>query len=108
VFSVLRGTLGHSGAASMTFEFLLQLLSIQSELVTADNYSGIVLLLDEFASIASVVVDNHAQQRRREPPLTAAGSTVVERGAKSIDLLYDLKDSMSRVLQQTNLPQEQS
>jgi hypothetical protein len=92
----------------MTFEYLNQLITSQSELVTADNYVGIIMLLDEVALVASVVAETHVQQRPREPPLSAAVSPVVERGVRSINLLYELKDTMARLLQQPDVPREQS
>jgi brefeldin A-resistance guanine nucleotide exchange factor 1 len=92
----------------MTFDYLTQLLTNQRESVTADNYIGIIMLLDEVALVASVVAETHAQQRRREPLLTASMSPIIERGLKAINMLYDLKDAMSRMLQQPELQRESS
>jgi brefeldin A-resistance guanine nucleotide exchange factor 1 len=56
----------------MTFDFISYLVGGHAELMTSDNYAGILLLLDEFATVAGVVTEAHGQQRRKEPPLTAA------------------------------------
>jgi hypothetical protein len=40
--------------------------------------------------------------------LKVCRSPIVDRGVKSINMLYDLKDSMSQLLQASDMPKEQS
>jgi golgi-specific brefeldin A-resistance guanine nucleotide exchange factor 1 len=40
--------------------------------VVPDNFSGMVTLLDDFASVAGHVVETQQAQGRRKEPLTAA------------------------------------
>jgi golgi-specific brefeldin A-resistance guanine nucleotide exchange factor 1 len=59
-------------AAVLTFSMISRMISDTGEpQVTADNFFGIVTVLDDFAALAGFIVDNQRQARRREPPLTS-------------------------------------
>jgi golgi-specific brefeldin A-resistance guanine nucleotide exchange factor 1 len=44
----------------------------QDQLVTADNFTGLTTMLDEFATAAGVAVEGHQRQGRRREPLNAS------------------------------------
>jgi brefeldin A-resistance guanine nucleotide exchange factor 1 len=72
VFAVLRSTVSHPEAANKVFDAVFKLVTDSSEnLVSVDNYTGIITVLDEFASIAGTAIEAQRQQRRREPPPTS-------------------------------------
>ena len=72
VFALLRSTISHPEASRQSFEILASLATEGTqELVTPDNFVGLVNALDEFATAASVAVDAQ-QQGRRTQSLTAA------------------------------------
>ncbi|OJT08688.1 hypothetical protein TRAPUB_414 [Trametes pubescens] len=91
VFALLRSTISHPEAARQSFDILASIATdTTQQLVTPDNFTGLVNALDEFATVASIAVDAQ-QQGRRTQSLTAANSPIVERGRKAIDMVADLK-----------------
>ncbi|KAL1944754.1 hypothetical protein VTO73DRAFT_3184 [Trametes versicolor] len=91
VFALLRSTISHPEAARQSFDILASIATdTTQQLVTPDNFTGLVNALDEFATVAGIAVDAQ-QQGRRTQSLTAANSPIVERGRKAIDMVADLK-----------------
>ncbi|KAJ3778565.1 hypothetical protein FB446DRAFT_840732 [Lentinula raphanica] len=107
VFALLRSTITHSEAARLSFDLLNNLVADGPEqLVTVDNFSALVTLLNDFATIAGVAVEAHQQQGRRHGPLTAANSPAVERGRKAIELLTSLKKFFTPIIESSCLQRE--
>ncbi|KAI0374734.1 Sec7-domain-containing protein [Pilatotrama ljubarskyi] len=104
VFALLRSTISHPEAARQSFEILSSIASGPEELVTADNFLGLVNALDEFATVAGIAVDAQ-QQGRRTQSLNASNSPIVERGRKAIDMIADLKRCWSRFAGTSGLQQ---
>lgn len=72
VFSLLRSTISHPEAARQSFDILSSIATdTTQQLVTTDNFTGLVNALDEFATVAGIAVDAQ-QQGRRTQSLTAA------------------------------------
>ena len=72
VFALLRSTISHPEASRQSFDILTGLVGEGAEdLVTPDNFTGLVNALDEFATAAGIAVDAQ-QQGRRTQALTAA------------------------------------
>ncbi|KAJ3779473.1 hypothetical protein GGU10DRAFT_403500 [Lentinula aff. detonsa] len=77
VFALLRSTLTHSEAARLSFDLVNSLVADGPEqLVTMDNFSALLTLLNDFATIAGGTVEAHQNQRRRHGPLTVSTSFV--------------------------------
>lgn len=73
VFGLLRSTILHPEAARPSFELITSLVSDGPEqTVTIDNFSGLLALLDDFATTAGVVAEDQHRQGRRQEPLTSA------------------------------------
>jgi brefeldin A-resistance guanine nucleotide exchange factor 1 len=73
VFALLRGTLSQHEAARLSFEFITSLCRDgPDQIVRADNFAGLVALLDDFATTAGVVTESHQKQGSRNQSLTAA------------------------------------
>ena len=67
VFALLRSTLGNHEAARQAFELMTALVNDGPEqYVTSDNYPGIVAVLDEFMTAASMAVEAQQQGRRNQ------------------------------------------
>ncbi|KAI0637119.1 Sec7-domain-containing protein [Trametes polyzona] len=91
VFALLRSTISHPEASRQSFEILSVIANDESQqLVTPDNFTGLVNALDEFATAAGVAVDAQ-QQGRRAQALNASNSPIVERGRKAVDMIAELK-----------------
>ncbi|KAJ7929284.1 Sec7-like domain is implicated in guanine nucleotide exchange function [Mycena leptocephala] len=109
VFGLLRSTILHPEAARPSFELITSLVSDGPEqTVTIDNFSGLLALLDDFATTAGVVAEDQHRQGRRQEPLTSANSPPIERGRKAIDLMVNLKKFMSPLSESAHLPQTQA
>ncbi|KIK63700.1 hypothetical protein GYMLUDRAFT_221940 [Collybiopsis luxurians FD-317 M1] len=104
VFALLRSTISHPEAARLSFDLLNSLVADGPEqLVSLDNFSALVTLLNDFATIAGTTVEAHQRQGRRQEPLTAANSPAVERGRRTIELLNNLKKFLSPIIGSSKL-----
>ena len=121
----MRSTVGHPEASRQSFELIATLVSgDQNQSVTMDNFPGLVAVLDEFATAASVAVEAQ-QQGRRTQALTSAkcvartsivdsvayssllSSPVVERGRRAVDMVSDLKKFWAPFSETAGLQQSQ-
>lgn len=99
IFALLRKTPTHSEAARRSFD-LVQRLATQ--VVTGDNFSGLVTILDEFASIASMFVEGQPRQGSRNPrapTVNASNTPIIDRGRQAVGLLSDLSKQLPQLLQ---------
>ncbi|KAI0361936.1 Sec7-domain-containing protein [Trametes cingulata] len=107
VFALLRSTISHPEAARQSFDILSGIASDgPQQLVTPDNFVGLVNALDEFATVAGIAVDAQ-QQGRRTQSLNASNSPIVERGRKAIDMIADLKRFWPRFAETAGLQKNQ-
>lgn len=66
VFALIRSTISHPEAARVSFELITKLASDGPEqFVTVDNFSGLITLLDDFATSASMTIEMQQNQGRR-------------------------------------------
>lgn len=73
VFAMIRTTLPHPEAARLSFDLATSLTSEGSDqLVSLDNFPGLVTILDDFATAAGFATERHQQRGRRVEPLTSA------------------------------------
>ncbi|KAF8078137.1 hypothetical protein FPV67DRAFT_1464319 [Lyophyllum atratum] len=105
VFALIRSTIRNSEAAQMSFDLITNIASDSSDqLITVDNFSGLITILDDFATIAGTSSESRQQKGRRAEPLTSSNSPVVARGKKAIDLLFNLNKSLPHLLDASHLP----
>ncbi|KAF9452840.1 Sec7-like domain is implicated in guanine nucleotide exchange function [Macrolepiota fuliginosa MF-IS2] len=91
VFAMIRTTLPHPEAARLSFDLATALASEgPDQLVSLDNFPGLVTILDDFATAAGFATERRQQRGRRVEPLTSANSPIVERGKKAVDILAHL------------------
>ncbi|RDB21501.1 hypothetical protein Hypma_011417 [Hypsizygus marmoreus] len=109
VFALIRSTMPNSEASRMSFDLVSSIATDGSDqLVTVDNFSGLITILDEFATIAGTSTESRQQKGRRVEPLTAANSPPVARGKKAIDLLFNLHKFLSHLIDTSHLPKSQA
>ncbi|KAJ7197212.1 hypothetical protein GGX14DRAFT_471834 [Mycena pura] len=109
VFVLLRSTISHLETARPSFELVTSFVSDGPEqTVTIDNFSGLLNLLDDFASHAGKVAEGQHQQGRRHEPLTSANSPPIDRGRKAIDLIVNLKKFMDPLSESAHLSRGQA
>lgn len=67
VFALVKSTIGHSDASRQCFEFIEGMVSEgPNKRVTVDNFGGLVAVLDEYATAASVATEAQQQGRRTQ------------------------------------------
>ena len=67
VFALMRSTIHHPEASRQTFELVQSLVSESSESrISADNFSGLVAVLDEYATAARLATEAQQQGRRTQ------------------------------------------
>ncbi|KAF8894409.1 Sec7-like domain is implicated in guanine nucleotide exchange function [Infundibulicybe gibba] len=109
VFGLIRSTMPHPEAARLSFNLVTSLIEDGTDqLVTTDNFPGLIMLLDEFGSSASSAAEYHRRTGRRVEPPTTAGSSAVERGKKTIELLCNLNTTLPVVLKTSTLEPNQA
>ncbi|KAJ8519864.1 hypothetical protein ONZ45_g3215 [Pleurotus djamor] len=108
VFALLRSTMSHTEAARLSFEFITTVCCDgPGQVVTPDNFSGLIMVLDDYATAASRAIESQQMRGRQKQQLTSAQSPIIERGHKAIDIIFDLKKFLSPFLD-SNLSQGQA
>lgn len=65
VFSLIRRTISHPEASKLSFDMIQKLATDYPEgSVTADNFGGLVAVLDDFASAAGAAMEGQSQYKR--------------------------------------------
>lgn len=73
MFALIRSTISHPEGARISFELITSLAADgPDQLVTVDNFGGLITLLDDFATSASLAVEMQQGQGRRTKPLEAS------------------------------------
>ncbi|KAJ8699472.1 GDP/GTP exchange factor for ARF [Pleurotus ostreatus] len=107
IFALLRSTMSNPEASRLSFEFISSLASDgPHQVVTPDNFAGLVMILDDFATAAGKAIENQQTRGRQKQQLTSAQSPVIDRGCKAVDSMFDLKKFMT-VFIKTDIPQAQ-
>ncbi|KAF8432469.1 hypothetical protein L210DRAFT_3623319 [Boletus edulis BED1] len=92
VFATLRSTISNPKAARSTFNLVASFASEGSgQKITPDNFAGLLSTLDDFATAAGTSIQLSQPRPRRAPQQPSADSPLIDRGRKSIDLIFDLK-----------------
>lgn len=108
-FAIIRSNIPHSEGARTSFDFITTITSDgPDQLITGDNFLGLITILDDFATIAGTSTESKHVKGRRNEPLTSSNSSVVTRGKKSIDLLFNLHKFLSHMIDSSHLPRDQA
>ncbi|KAG9318241.1 hypothetical protein JVU11DRAFT_322 [Chiua virens] len=59
--------------------------------ITPDNFPGLLSILDEFATVAGTTIQFPPPKPRRTTQQPSGDSPPIDRGRKSVDLIFDLK-----------------
>ncbi|PFH49117.1 hypothetical protein AMATHDRAFT_148392 [Amanita thiersii Skay4041] len=107
VFALIRSTMSHPEAARMSFDLIAGLTSEgTTQHITLDNFSGLILILDEFVTAAGILTETQQYRHRRKEPLTSANSPPIARGKKAIDLLSVLNKQLFVLLENIQMSGE--
>ncbi|KAG6832717.1 hypothetical protein H0H92_012289 [Tricholoma furcatifolium] len=108
VFALIRSTLANSEAARLSFDLVITVAADGPlQLVTIDNFSGLITILDEFMTLAGTSTERRQLKGRRSEPLTSANSLQVARGKRAVDLLSNLNKFLPKFLDLTHSPKQQ-
>lgn len=67
VFALVRSTMSHPDASRQSFEWISKLATEgPDQCVTQDNFSGLVGVLDDYATAAGIAVEAQQQGRRTQ------------------------------------------
>ncbi|KAF8636714.1 hypothetical protein AX17_003517 [Amanita inopinata Kibby_2008] len=109
VFALIRSTMPHPEASRLSFDLISSLTSEgPTQHIMLDNFSGLILILDEFATAAGILTETQHYRNRRIEPLTSSNSPPVARGKKAIDLLATLNRQLPILLDSVYIPGQQS
>lgn len=73
IFSILRATVTHQEAATASFKLISEYVSDgPGQMVTVDNFPGLVVVLDEYSSAANNITDAHRRGGRRAQQLSSS------------------------------------
>jgi len=91
VLALVRSSISNLEAARTSFDFIQRLIVEGSErCISADNMAGLVAVLDDFASAAGIVAEVEQQHARRRPQSDSTSSSVIDRGRKAVDLMFEI------------------
>jgi len=77
------------------------------QFVTVDNFGGLITLLDDFATAASLSIEMQQAKARQTKSSDPSSSPPVDRGLKSIDLLFDLKKFIPSFMESSHMQPNQ-
>ncbi|WVQ85543.1 hypothetical protein IAT38_007709 [Cryptococcus sp. DSM 104549] len=113
VIALFRATVAHPEAGKVTLAIVQKMAasagSDSQEAksgagLTADNYAGVVALLDEFATAAGAAAAGRQHQRRQSVgPQTGSLGPTVERGLTALDSLYELRNVIPGLMASSGL-----
>lgn len=73
VFALIRSTMAHPEAARMSFDLIEALVADGPDnSVSLDNFSGLLTVLDDFATSANMLQEQQQQRGRRNEPLSSS------------------------------------
>lgn len=93
IIALFRATVAHPEASKVTLAIVQKMATGGEPGLSADNFAGVVALLDEFATAAGAAAAGRLQPGRRgtNTVATTLGPTV-ERGLTALDSLYELRN----------------
>lgn len=73
VFALIRSTMSHAEAARMSFDLIEALTAEGPEnSISLDNFSGLLTVLDDFVTAASLLQEQQHHRGRRVEPLSSS------------------------------------
>jgi brefeldin A-resistance guanine nucleotide exchange factor 1 len=104
IIALFRATVAHPEASKVTLAIVQKMATGGEPGLSADNFAGVVALLDEFATAAgAAAAGRHQMSRRRSDGAVAAtlGPTV-ERGLTALDSVYELRNAIPGLVESVN------
>ncbi|KAG8217297.1 hypothetical protein J3R82DRAFT_5392 [Butyriboletus roseoflavus] len=108
IFATLRSTISNPEAARSTFNLVASFASEgPGQQITPDTFAGLLSTLDDFATAAGTLIQLPPPKPRRARQQPTADLPPIDRGRKSIDLIFDLKKIIAPVAESAKLQPEQ-
>jgi len=109
VFALIRSTITHPEAARMSFDLIEALVADGPDnSVSLDNFSGLLTVLDDFATSAGMFQEQQHQRGRRHEPLSSSNSPSIKRGKTAVDLLPVLHRQLVSWIQTSEIQEIQA
>ncbi|KAF8163113.1 Sec7-like domain is implicated in guanine nucleotide exchange function [Crassisporium funariophilum] len=109
VFALIRSTMSHPEAARMSFDLIEALVADGPDnSVSPDNFSGLLTVLDDFATSAGILQEQQHQRGRRGEPVSSSNSAVIKRGKTAVDLLPTLHKQLVMWVQTSEISEGQA
>ncbi|KAH0584078.1 hypothetical protein H2248_009651 [Termitomyces sp. 'cryptogamus'] len=109
VFALMRSTLANPEAARLSFDLITSIVSDgPDQYVTIDNFSGLVMILDDFMAVAGTLTERSQPKGRRLEPLTSANSPPIARGKGAVELLANLNRFLPQFLESSHSAKQQT
>ncbi|KAH9997514.1 Sec7-like domain protein [Russula vinacea] len=108
VLALIRSSVSNLEAARASFDLIQRLIVEGPErCISVDNIIGLVAVLDDFASAAGIAaeVEQHAGRR---PQSTSTSSSVIDRGQKAVDLMFEVLKCIPSLTESRNESRDRS
>lgn len=104
VLALVRGSISHPEASKVALVLVEKIVAGEfGPGVTADNFGGLVTILQDFAGFGGVTAAGR-QQRGRKPTTNDVMEPAVERALRAVEALYNLKEPSARLTAASTLP----
>ncbi|KAH9048480.1 Sec7-like domain is implicated in guanine nucleotide exchange function [Lactarius hengduanensis] len=91
VLALVRSSVSNLEAARVSFDLIQRLTAEGPEQrISTDNVAGLVAVLDDFVTAAGIVAKVEHQHARRRPQPGPSSSSIVDRGRRAVDLLFEV------------------
>jgi len=102
IIALFRATVAHPEASKVTLAIVQKMATGGEPGLSADNFAGVVALLDEFATAAgAAAAGRHQMHRRRSDSVSATLGPTVERGLTALDSLYELRNVIPSLVEKS-------
>jgi brefeldin A-resistance guanine nucleotide exchange factor 1 len=102
IIALFRATVAHPEASKVTLAIVQKMATGGEPGLSADNFGGVVALLDEFATAAgAAAAGRHQMHRRRSDSVAATLGPTVERGLTALDSLYELRNAIPSLIERS-------
>ncbi|ORX34283.1 putative golgi-specific brefeldin a-resistance guanine nucleotide exchange factor 1 [Kockovaella imperatae] len=111
IIALFRATVAHPEASKVTLSIVQRMATGKDGLeLSADNFGGVVALLDEFATAAGAAAAGRQQQTRRSSinAQTPTLGPTVERGLTALDSLYELRNVIPELMASSKLSEREA
>lgn len=101
ILALFSATVAHPEASKVTMSIVQKMVTGTHPGLTTDNFSGVVALLDEFATAAGAAAASRQPSRRGGADVRATLGPTLERGLTALDSLYELRNLIPGLIERS-------